>query len=244
MAVLAAVIRGFARRGTGALGNFWADLVRITLYILLPLAIVVTLILGSQGVVQTFSDPVELPDPRGAHARRHRRGRRAGRPRRIYRGPVASQIAIKQLGTNGGGYYNANSAVPVREPDAALTNFVEMLLILLIPAALTYTFGIMVGSRGPGLGAVRGDDGRSSSSASPWRCPSSSRAPRCSSQTGVELVGHGRLDRRQPRATRRSASASPTRCSGAAVTTAASNGVGQQRPRRLDRRRRAWCRSP
>ena len=148
MAVLAAVIRGFARRGASALGNFWADLVRITLYVLVPLAIVVGLILGSQGVVQTFSDPVSYQtleartlgatDEEGALATQS-----------VYRGPVASQVAIKQIGTNGGGYYNANSAVPFENP-TGLTNFVEMLMLLLIPAALTYTFGIMVGSRGQG----------------------------------------------------------------------------------------------
>ena len=148
MAVLAAVIRGFARRGTGELGNFWADLVRITLYILLPLAIVVTLVLGSQGVMQTFSDPVSY---RTLEARTLGATDDAGQPQTqsIYRGAVASQVAIKQLGTNGGGYYNANSAVPLENP-TAVTNFVEALLILLIPAALTYTFGVMVGSRGQG----------------------------------------------------------------------------------------------
>ena len=148
MAVLAAVIRGFARRGTGALGNFWADLVRITLYILLPLAIVVTLILGCQGVIQTFSDPVTYQT---LEARTLGAKDDAGRPatQSIYRGAVASQVSIKQLGTNGGGYYNANSAVPFENP-TGLTNFVELLLILLIPAALTYTYGVMVGSRAQG----------------------------------------------------------------------------------------------
>ncbi len=148
MAVLAAVIRGFVRRGGAALGNFWADLVRITLYVLLPLAIVVGLIIGSQGVVQTFDDPVEyrtleartlnVTDEEGAAVTQS-----------VYRGPVASQIAIKQIGTNGGGYFNANSAVPFENP-TGLTNFIEMLMILLIPAALTYTFGILAGSRAQG----------------------------------------------------------------------------------------------
>ncbi len=148
MAVLAAVIRGFARRGTGALGNFWADLVRITLYILLPLAIVVSLILGSQGVIQTFSDPVTYQT---LEARTLGATDDAGRPatQSIYRGAVASQVSIRQLGTNGGGYYNANSAVPFENP-TGLTNFVELLLILLIPAALTHTYGVMVGSRAQG----------------------------------------------------------------------------------------------
>ena len=105
---------------------------RVTLYVLVPLAIVVGLLLGSQGVIQTLRRPGHLPDARGAHARRHRR-RRAPVTQSIYRGPAASQIAIKQIGTNGGGYYNSNSAVPFENP-TPLTNFVEMLLILLIPA--------------------------------------------------------------------------------------------------------------
>jgi K+-transporting ATPase ATPase A chain len=148
MAVLAAVIRGFARRGAGQLGNFWADLVRVTLYLLLPLAIVIGLLLGSQGVIQTLSDPVEY---RTLEARTLGATDDSGAPstQTIYRGPVASQIAIKQMGTNGGGYYNANSGVPFENPNP-ITNFVEMLLILLIPAALTYTFGIMVGARAQG----------------------------------------------------------------------------------------------
>ena len=149
MAVLAAVIRGFSRRGTGALGNFWSDLVRVTLYVLVPLAIVWTLILGSQGVIQTFSGPatyrtleartLDVKDP----------ATKAPVVQTIVRGPVASQIAIKQLGTNGGGYYNTNSATPMENP-TPISNFFEMLAILLIPAALTYTFGIMVGSRAQG----------------------------------------------------------------------------------------------
>jgi potassium-transporting ATPase potassium-binding subunit len=148
MAVLAAVIRGFVRRGGAALGNFWADLVRITLYVLLPLAIVVGLVLGSQGVIQTFDDPVAY---RTLEARTLNVTDEEGAPvtQSVYRGPVASQVAIKQIGTNGGGYFNANSAVPFENP-TGLTNFVEMLMILLIPAALTYTFGIMAGSRGQG----------------------------------------------------------------------------------------------
>jgi potassium-transporting ATPase potassium-binding subunit len=148
MAVLAAVIRGFARRGAGRLGNFWADLVRVTLYLLLPLAIVVGIFLGTQGVIQTLSDPVSYQT---LEARTLGTTDDSGAPatQSIYRGPAASQVAIKQIGTNGGGYWNANSAVPFENP-TPLTSFVEMLLILLIPAALTYTFGIMVGSRAQG----------------------------------------------------------------------------------------------
>ena len=125
MAVLAAVIRGFARRGASELGNFWADLVRVTLYLLLPLAIVVGLFLGSQGVIQTFSDPIAYQT---LEARTVGAVDDQGEPvtQSIYRGPVASQISIKQLGTNGGGYYNSNSAVPFENP-TPLTNFVEML---------------------------------------------------------------------------------------------------------------------
>jgi len=148
MAVLAAVIRGFARRGSGALGNFWSDLLRISLYVLLPLAIIWTLILGSQGVIQTFSDPVTYQT---VEARTLGATGDDGQPvtQTIVRGPVSSQVAIKQLGTNGGGYYNSNSSVPFENP-TPLSNFFEMLAILLIPAALTYTFGIMVGSRAQG----------------------------------------------------------------------------------------------
>lgn len=146
MAVLAAVIRGLATKGTGALGNFWVDLVRITLYILIPLALVWAVVLGSQGVIQSLKDPVTyqtLEQPAAGQA-----AEGAGR-QTIVRGAVASQVAIKQLGTNGGGYYNANSAVPFENPNG-FTNFIECLAILLIPAALTYTFGVMVGSRAQG----------------------------------------------------------------------------------------------
>jgi potassium-transporting ATPase potassium-binding subunit len=131
MAVLAAVIRGFASRGVAALGNFWQDLIRTLLYILLPISFVGALILVSQGVVQTLSGSVEA----GAQT--------------LALGPAASQIAIKQLGTNGGGFFNVNSSFPFENP-TALSNFVEMLFILLIPAALTATFGRMVGSRRQG----------------------------------------------------------------------------------------------
>ena len=136
IAVLAAVIRGFASRGASALGNFWQDLTRTLLYILLPLSI----------------------DRRG---RAHVTGRRPdAQPVRVVQtvqgfdqtlalGPAASQIAIKQLGTNGGGFFNVNSAMPFENP-TQFSNFVELLFILLIPAALTITFGRMVGSRRQG----------------------------------------------------------------------------------------------
>jgi K+-transporting ATPase ATPase A chain len=136
MAVMAAVIRGFARRSSSTLGNFWVDLTRTLLYILLPLSFVGALFLVSQGVVQTLSGPVSFTTALGGE-------------QTIALGPAASQIAIKQLGTNGGGFFNVNSAFPFENP-TALSNFVEMLFLLLIPAALTATFGRMVGSRRQG----------------------------------------------------------------------------------------------
>ncbi len=139
MAALIALIRGFARHSAQTVGNFWVDLVRGTLYILLPLACLWTLLLVSQGVVQTLrpAQTVALLEPTTA----------AGQPATqqiIAFGPAASQIAIKQLGTNGGGFFNANSAHPLENP-TPLSNFAEVLAILLIPAALCYTFGVMVG---------------------------------------------------------------------------------------------------
>jgi potassium-transporting ATPase potassium-binding subunit len=133
MAVLAAVVRGFARRSSGELGNFWVDLYRSVVYILVPLALVLAVILVSQGVVQTFHGHATVSTVQGAH-------------QTIARGPVASQVAIKQLGTNGGGFFNSNSAVPFENPNG-LTNFVELLAILLIPAAQVFMFGRMVGAR-------------------------------------------------------------------------------------------------
>jgi len=145
MAALAAFVRGLARQKTDGLGNFWADLVRGTLYILLPLALVFALVLVSQGVVQTLQGPqtVALLQP-VRDAQGHLVARQT-----LALGPAASQIAIKQLGTNGGGFFNANSAHPFENP-TPLSNFLEMLAILLIPAALCYTFGQMVGDRRQG----------------------------------------------------------------------------------------------
>ncbi len=134
MAVLAAVARGVARRGTGAgLGNFWRDLYRSIVWILLPLSLVLAVILISQGVPQTFH----------AHATAHTL---QGSAQSIARGPEASQIAVKQLGTNGGGYNNANSAVPFENP-TGLSNFFEVLAILLIPFAQVVMFGRLVLAR-------------------------------------------------------------------------------------------------
>lgn len=136
IAVLLALTRGLARRSAATVGNFWADLVRSTLYVLLPLCVGFALVLVGQGVVQTFSPYASAVSLEGnAH--------------QIPLGPAASQIAIKQLGTNGGGFFGLNSAHPFENP-TPLTNFLQMLAILLIPAALTYTYGIMVGSRRKG----------------------------------------------------------------------------------------------
>ena len=140
MAVLAALIRGFARRTSATIGNFWVDLTRTTLYILLPLAFLIALLLVSQGVVQTLGpyqkialvEPVKDSDGKIVTQQT------------IALGPVASQEAIKELGTNGGGFFNANSAHPLENP-TPLSNFLEMLAILMIPTSLCYTFGKMVG---------------------------------------------------------------------------------------------------
>jgi len=140
MAVLIALIRGITRRTAGTVGNFWVDVTRSTLYILLPLALILALVQVSQGVVQNFNtyQPVTLlqgtTDADG----------NAITQQVLPMGPAASQIAIKQLGTNGGGFFNVNSAHPFENP-TPVSNFFELLAIVLIPAALCYTFGRMVG---------------------------------------------------------------------------------------------------
>ena len=160
MAVLIALIRGFARQNAEAIGNFWVDLTRSTLYILLPLALVLALGLVWQGMPQTFAayptvplvESVEYDNPKldaAGQAIKDDKGnpvteKATQKEQSIAVGPVASQVAIKQLGTNGGGFFNANSAHPFENP-TPLSNFLEMLAILLIPAALCYTFGKMVG---------------------------------------------------------------------------------------------------
>jgi K+-transporting ATPase ATPase A chain len=161
MAVLVALIRGFSRKQADGIGNFWADLVRSTVYILLPLALVLALALVSQGVVQTFNGAatvqlVEQPlsyEQAKSDADGNPVKDASGNPvmekvttteQTIALGPAASQVAIKQLGTNGGGFYNVNSAHPLENP-TPLANFLEMLAILLIPGALCYTFGRMIG---------------------------------------------------------------------------------------------------
>ena len=139
MAILVALIRGFTRRQTQTLGNFWVDLTRGTLYILLPASIVLALLLVSQGVVQTFS---AYPTATLLHPFKGADGK-AVVSQLIAVGPAASQIAIKQLGTNGGGFFNVNSAHPF-ENATVLSNFLELVSILLIAAALCFTFGKMV----------------------------------------------------------------------------------------------------
>jgi len=132
MAVLVALIRGLSRHSASTLGNFWVDLVRSTLYILLPLSFVFAVFLVSQGVIQNLSSYKSVTTLEGAE-------------QVFAMGPAASQIAIKQLGTNGGGFFNANSAVPFENP-TAWSNLLEMLAILVIPAGLVYMYGKMVGS--------------------------------------------------------------------------------------------------
>lgn len=138
MAVLVAMIRGFQRAHADGIGNFWADLTRGTLYILLPLSFVFALVLVGQGVVQTFKPYQSVP-----LAEQTAKVTETTRQTLAF-GPAASQIAIKQIGTNGGGFFNANSAHPFENP-TPLSNLLEMLAILLIPAALCHTFGAMVG---------------------------------------------------------------------------------------------------
>ena len=132
IALAIALIRGFARRSAKTVGNFWVDLTRCVLYILLPLSIVVALVMIWQGLPQNLGDYTTVTSLEGVK-------------QTIAQGPVASQLAIKQLGTNGGGFFNANSAHPFENPNA-ITNLLEMWAILVISAALTYTFGKMVGN--------------------------------------------------------------------------------------------------
>ncbi len=136
MAVIIAVIRGLSRRSTNKIGNFWVDLTRSTLYILLPLSILLSIVLTGQGVIQNLHSNIS------AHTLE-------GTQQTIPMGPVSSQVAIKQLGTNGGGFFNANSSHPFENP-TPFSDFLEMLAILIIPASLTYTYGKMVGSKRQG----------------------------------------------------------------------------------------------
>lgn len=141
MAVAIAFVRGLVRRSTGDLGNFWVDLVRGSLRILLPLSVIGAIVLVAGGVIQNFAVHDQVIDTI------------AGGQQTITGGPVASQEVIKELGTNGGGFYNANSAHPFENP-TAWTNWVQILLICLIPFALPRTFGRMVGNTKQGLAIV------------------------------------------------------------------------------------------
>jgi potassium-transporting ATPase potassium-binding subunit len=136
IAIAIAVTRGFARQQMNSMGNFWVDLTRATLYILLPISFIAALFLCSQGVIQNLHPYTVAKTVEGAR-------------QVIAQGPVASQEAIKMLGTNGGGFFNANSAHPFENP-TPLTNLVQMFLIFVIPAGLTYMFGVMVGDRRQG----------------------------------------------------------------------------------------------
>lgn len=136
LAVAVALIRGFARHASATVGNFWVDLTRATLYVLLPLSFVMAVLLVSQGVIQNFDAP------RAVHTL-------SGSLQTLPMGPVASQEAIKELGTNGGGFFNANSAHPFENPNG-FSNFLQLFAILLLPIALTFTFGHMVGDKRQG----------------------------------------------------------------------------------------------
>lgn len=136
LAVALALVRGFARENSATIGNFWVDLVRSVVYLLLPLSLLGALFFCSQGVVQNLIPATTATTLEGA-------------VQTIAQGPVASQEAIKMLGTNGGGFFNANSSHPFENP-TPLTNFVQMVMIFLIPAALTYTFGNLVGDQRQG----------------------------------------------------------------------------------------------
>ena len=165
MAVLIALIRAFARQSMQTIGNFWVDLTRGTLYILLPISLVLAVVLVSQGVVQTLSpyhtvpliESVEYDAPKLDAAGQPLKDEKGNpvtekatqKEQVIAVGPAASQVAIKHLGTNGGGFFNANSAHPLESP-TPLTNFLEMLAELVIAVALTFTFGQMVGDRRQG----------------------------------------------------------------------------------------------
>ena len=145
IAVLAALVRAFTRARSGTVGNFWVDLTRSTLYLLLPLSFVLALVLVSQGVVQTLAASTTAPFfevVTGADGQRVV-------DQTLALGPAASQVAIKQLGTNGGGFFNVNSAHPFENP-TGISGFLQLLSILLIPAALCFTFGDMVGDRRQG----------------------------------------------------------------------------------------------
>ncbi len=169
IAVVFALIRGFARQSSATIGNFWVDMTRSTLYVLVPISTVIALALVSQGVIQNFDSykevglvtPVEYSQPKvdavgqpvlDAQGKPVTEDLRTDK-QMLAMGPVASQEAIKMLGTNGGGFFNANSAHPYENPNA-LANLIEMLAIFLIPAALCFTFGEMVKDRRQGVAVL------------------------------------------------------------------------------------------
>jgi potassium-transporting ATPase potassium-binding subunit len=143
MAVLVALIRGFIRHNQTSIGNFWVDMTRSVLYVLLPLSLLLAVLLVGQGVVQTFRPYQTVPLLENTSYQDQDKTV-AVSEQVIALGPAASQVAIKQLGSNGGGFFNVNAAHPLENP-TPLSNFLEMLAILLIPAALCYSFGVMVG---------------------------------------------------------------------------------------------------
>ena len=222
IAVLVAMIRGFTLKQAQQIGNFWVDLTRSTLYILLPLSLVLALVLVGQGVVQSFRpyetatlvNPITVAEPvtdAAGNPVKDEKGNPETKPvkvdtQTIPLGPAASQIAIKQLGTNGGGFFNVNSAHPFENP-TPLSNFLEVLAILLIPAALCYSFGCMVGDRRQGwallaamlviwlplLGLTAWAEGRSNPA-----YPAASRAGSVGAAVGRQHGGQGDpLRRRQ-----------------------------------------------
>ncbi|HJR10388.1 MAG TPA: potassium-transporting ATPase subunit KdpA [Rhodanobacteraceae bacterium] len=157
IAVLVAVVRGFSRRSAQTLGNFWVDLTRATLYVLLPLSLAISLLLASQGVIQNFKSYVDVPVVQTSSyttTSKDASGHDISKvvpvtTQTLPMGPAASQVAIKMLGTNGGGFFNANSAHPYENP-TPFSNFIEMLAIFLIPGGLCITFGKMVGDKRQG----------------------------------------------------------------------------------------------
>lgn len=171
IAVAVALIRGFARHSATTIGNFWVDLTRVTVYVLVPIAALVALVLISQGAIQNFDAYKEVTTIAATEYSQPKVDE-AGEPMQdaegnvvqetvaihtqtLAMGPVASQEAIKELGTNGGGFFNANSAHPYENPNT-LTNFLELFAILLIPVAMTFTFGKMVGDPRQGRAVLAG----------------------------------------------------------------------------------------
>jgi K+-transporting ATPase ATPase A chain len=162
MTILIVLIRGLVRRETTLLGNFWVDMLRSTLYILIPLSIILALALVSQGVIQNFKPnqttqlvqpltyQIAVTDSQGTDAKGQSKLQNVTtKQQTLPMGPVASQVAIEQLGTNGGGFFNINDAHPYQNP-TPFSNFLEILALLVIPAALCYCFGVMVGNRRQG----------------------------------------------------------------------------------------------